>query len=512
MLATVLANFIVPTNMFLIVIGVIVGMIFGAIPGLSATTCMALMLPLSFTMTPETGIIFLGSIYVGGVSGSLISAVLLGIPGQAASIATCFDGYPMARKGKASRALGVGIISSFIGTVLSIIVAMLFCPTLARWAVKLGPWESFSLCFCAIVLVVTLSKGNMFNGLIAGFLGMLLSTVGIAPIDGALRFTFNNYNLIGGINLLALMLGVFAMGNLLRSFAKNEMESPDIDTKSIKGFGIPIKEYFSHWALIIKSYLIGLWIGFLPGMGAGLANIVAYSQAKASSKHPEEFGKGCDEGIIASEVSNNAAIGGAIIPMIALGIPGDSPTALLISGLMVHGIDVGPLLMTNRPALVYCFFAVLLIGALVTFIIQMGGMRVFPYILKVPSHYLYAAIFLICFAGIWSEAKALFFIGMMIAFAVLGIIMADFNLPMSPFILGFILGPMLEKNLRMGLTYTDQGFLPFITRPVSAILLFIAFASLFWPMIRENMQKKRKAAGKVNEIQEKADSFEADND
>ncbi|MBQ6233192.1 MAG: tripartite tricarboxylate transporter permease [Clostridia bacterium] len=512
MFAQVMSNFLVPLNWVLVVAGVIVGMIFGAIPGLSATTCMALMLPLSFTMAPEVGIIFLGSIYVGGVSGSLISAILLGIPGQAASIATCFDGYPMAKKEQASRALGVGILSSFIATVLSVLVAMLFCPTLARWAVKLGPWESFSLCFCAIILVVTLSKGNMFNGLIAGFLGMFLSTVGISPIDGALRFTFGNFNLISGLSLLAVMLGVFAMGNLVRDFAKNDMESPDIDTKSIKGLGLPLREYFSHWLLIIKSWLIGLWIGFLPGMGAGLANIVAYSQAKASSKHPEKFGTGCDEGIIASEVSNNAAIGGAIIPMIALGIPGDSPTALLLSGLMVHGIDVGPLLMTTRPALVYCFFAVLLIGAIVTFVVQMGGMRVFPYILKVPSHYLYAAIFLICFAGIWSDTKTLFAIGMMIAFAVLGVVMGDFNLPMSPFILGFILGPMLEKNLRMGLTYTDDGFLPFITRPVSGILLLVAFASLFWPMIRDYRAKKRAEAGKTNEIQAKADAYEAEDD
>lgn len=512
MFATVMSNFADPMTILLIFAGVIAGIIFGAIPGLSATTCIALMLPLSFTMDSVTGIIFLGAVYAGGVSGSLISAILIGVPGQASSIATCFDGYPMARKGQASKALAVAIMSSFIATVFSIIVAMLFCPSLARFAVKLGPWETFSLCFCAIILVVTLSKGNMFNGLIAGFLGMFLSTVGIAPIDGAKRFTFGNLHLLGGIDLLALMLGVFALSTLIKGFAKNDMECPEIDTKSIRGFGISLKEFFSHWSLILKSWLIGLWIGFLPGMGAGLANIVAYSQVKASSKEPEKFGTGCVEGIIASETSNNAAIGGAIIPMIALGIPGDSPTALLIGGLMVHGIDAGPLLLKNHPELVYTFFAVLIIAAVVTFIVQMGGMRTFPYILRVPMHYLYSAIFVVCMVGVLSDARTIFACGMMIAFALLGMTMIHFNLPVSPFILGFILGPMLEKNLRMGLTYTDQGLLPFFTRPVSCALLIVAAASLVWPFVRDVLEKRKAEAGKVNEIQKKADAYEASDD
>ena len=330
MFLTVFSALFDPSNVLIIIGGTLLGIVFGAVPGLSATTGIALMLPVSFSMSSVTGILFLGAIYVGGISGGLISAILIGVPGTPASVATCFDGYPMAKNGRASRALGIGIVSSFIGTFLSVLVSMIFCPILAHYAVKMGPWEYFSLCFCAIILVVTMSKGNMFNGLIAGLLGIIVSCIGIAPIDGAKRFTFGVVNLFSGVNQIGLMLGVFAVGTLIKNFAKFDTKTPEIDTKGITGFGISIKEYFSHWLLIIKSFFIGLWIGFLPGLGAGLANLVAYAQAKASSKTPEKFGTGCDEGIIASETSNNAAIGGAIIPMVALGIPGDTATAMLI--------------------------------------------------------------------------------------------------------------------------------------------------------------------------------------
>ncbi len=332
MFLTVIKNLFEAGNLLIIVAGIVLGIIFGAIPGLNATTGIALMLPVSFSMSPVTGILFLGSIYVGGISGGLISAVLIGVPGTPASVATCFDGYPMTKKGRSARALGIASLSTFVGTFFSVIVAMLFCPILARFAVKLGPWEIFSLCFCAIILVVTMSKGNMFNGLSAAFLGILVSCVGIAPVDGAKRFTMGIPNLMGGVNQIALVLGVFAIGTLVKNFAKGDTKTPDIDTKSVTGFGISIKEFISHYALIIKSYLIGLWIGFLPGLGGGLANLVSYAQAKASSSEPDKFGTGCDEGIIASEVANNAAVGGAIIPMIALGIPGDTATAMLIGG------------------------------------------------------------------------------------------------------------------------------------------------------------------------------------
>ena len=512
MFITVISSMLVPYNLAVIVGGTVIGIIFGAVPGLSATTGIALMLPVSFSMTPVTGILFLGSIYVGGISGGLISAILLGVPGTPASVATCFDGYTMAKNGRSSRALGIGILSSFIGTFISIIISMVFCPILAHYAVMLGPWEFFSLCFCAIILVVTMSKGNMFNGLIAGILGVLVSCIGIAPIDGAKRFTFGVINLYSGVNQIGLILGVFAIATLIKNFAKGDTKTPDIDTKGITGFGIPIAEYFSHWALILKSFFIGLWIGFLPGLGAGLANLVAYAQAKSSSSEPEKFGTGCDEGIIASEVSNNAAIGGAIIPMVALGIPGDTPTAMLIGGLMIHGIDAGPLLMASHAELVYCFFGVLMFASLCVLLLQFFGMRTFPYILRTPVCYLYAAIIVICVVGAYADSRTMFNCGLMVFVGAVAILMAVGNLPTSPFILGYILGPMLESNLRKGLTYSEHGFSLFLTRPVSLVLLIVAFGSLAWPFIRDRRAEKRRLAGRQTDVEKMSQVFDVKED
>ena len=389
----------------------------------------------------------MASIYCGGVSGGLISAILLGIPGTNANLATVYDGYAMAKKGQASKALGVGIFSSLISTFTSVLIARLVCAPLARIAIKLGPWEYFSLCTDAIVLVVTISKVTMFSGDDGGRPGHggRYSRY-VAPVDAAIRYTFGITNLRSGVDILAVCLGL--LRSLTLFTCKGDMQSPEIDTKGIKGIGISMKEYFSHGKMIATSYALGLAIGFMPGMGAGLSNVVAYAVAKAKSKTPEKFGTGCVEGVIAPEIANNASIGGAIIPMIALGIPGDTTCALLISALMIHGIEAGPLLMSSNTVLVYCFFGTLLLGALVTFACEWFGMRTFPYILRTPTHYLYSAIFIICIVGLYANSYSIFNCGMMVFLGALGLFMIYGNLPYAPFILGYILGPMMEKYLR----------------------------------------------------------------
>jgi len=495
MTLSIIANLFQPHHLLLALCGNIIGIIFGAIPGLSSSSALALLLPISFTMSPETGIIFLGNIWVGGVSGGLIASILLGIPGSPSSIATCYDGYPMTQNGQSVKALGVAIISSFIGTVGSTLIAYLFCPSLARWAAKLGPWELFSLCFCAIILVVTISKGDMWNGLIAAFFGILLSTVGFSPIDGAKRFSFGIMSITGGLNALAVPLGLFAMGNFIKNLGKNELINPDVDTH-VSGFAVTLKEFTSNLVLIIKSFIIGLWIGFLPGMGSGLSNMVAYASAKSSSKTPEKFGKGCIEGIFASEVSNNAAVGGAIIPMIALGIPGDTPTSLLLSGLIVHGIEAGPLLLTNSASFVYTFFATVFFAATLTLLLQYFGMRSFPLILKIPYHFLYSAIAIICFVGAFSNTNSLSNCWLLIVFAAISLFIHYGGFPTSPVILGFILGPMLENNMRKGLTYANNGWFSFFTRPISCVLLLFAIGSLFMPVIRKFIAKRKASIAK----------------
>lgn len=498
MITTVLMNLLTPFNLLLMIGGTVMGVIFGAIPGLSNTGGMALLLPISFVLKPASAIILMSSIYIGGLSGGLVSAILIGVPGAPSNIATTFDGYPLAKQGKAGLALGVATFSSMIATFASVFIAMLATKPLAKVAVLLGPWEMFSLCTAAIVLVVTISKGNMFAGLTSAAFGLLIAMVGVAPVDGAKRFTFGSSHLVGGISMLGVMLGIFAIAGLGKNFAEGQMSCPPVDDKEMTGIGLSMKEYWSHWKVILKSFFIGLWIGFLPGLGAGLSNVVAYASVKAGSKEPETFGKGNIEGVLASEVSNNAAVGGAIVPTIALGIPGDTSCAILLSCLMIQGIEAGPLLMDSNTDLVYTFFGVLLLSTVVTFLIEWFGVRLFPKILQAPFAFLYSAIFMICITGIYSNSSSLWTCGLSIAMTAIGILMAYADMSMSPFILGYILGPMMEKYMRMGMTYSTEGFVIFLKRPISLAFLLVAAGFLFWPMIRSAREKRKREQGIVS--------------
>lgn len=486
-------NLLTPGTFLLIFFASILGIILGAIPGLSGGLGVALLLPVTFGMDPHVGLALLISIWVGGVSGAMVGSILLGIPGSPSAIATTFDGYPMTKNGQAVKALGAAITASFMGTFFSILIATFLSPLIADLALKLGPWEYFSLGFCAITLVAALSKGNVFKGLAAAGLGLMFSAVGFAPIDGYPRFAFGNMYLNGGFDLIALMLGVFAIKQIITDYAQEQQQLPEVNLKDISGFGVTLKEYKDNIVNLIRSFFIGLWIGFLPGMGAALSNMVAYAQAKSSSKHPEKFGKGCVDGVFASEISNNASVGGALIPMVALGIPGDGTTAILLGGLMIHGIQPGPLLFTNNPAIVFTLFATALFAAILVLIQQFFGMRLFPLILKIPYQYLYPVIIVLGFVGVFTSSSTTFNFVLLLGFAALGFIMDIAKLPTSPFILSFILGPMLESNLRKGFTYTDQGIIPFFTRPISGLLLAAAVFSVVWPLIKD-ARKKKKAA------------------
>lgn len=486
-----------PVTFLVVLFATLLGIILGAIPGLSGGLGVALLLPVTFGMDPHVGLAMLVSIWVGGVSGGMIGSILLGIPGSPSSIATTFDGYPMTRNGEAVKALGAAIVASFIGTVFSIVIAMMLSPVMARLALKLGPWEYFSLGFCAIALVAALSRGSIFHGMAAAALGLLLSCVGFAPIDGNARFTFGSIYLTGGIDLVALMLGLFALKQIVQDHAIGQQQVPEVDVKDLRGFGVSMREYVDNIWNILRSFIIGLWIGFLPGMGSALANLVAYAQAKSASKHPERFGKGCVDGVFASETSNNAAVGGALIPMVALGIPGDGTTAILLGGLMIHGIQAGPLLFANNPDIVYSLFMTALVAAVLVLVLQYFGMRLFPAILKIPYHYLYPAIVVLGFIGVYTGSSTAFNFTLLLGFAALGLAMDRVKLPVGPFILAFILGPMLELNLRRGITYTDEGVLPFFTRPISALLLLIALISMIWPYLSPWLKTRRDAAMKV---------------
>lgn len=491
---TVIQNLFSPVCLIFMILGCIMGIIFGALPGLSGTVCVTLLLPMTFGMKPELGIALLISIWVGGVSGGFISATLLGIPGTSSCIATCFDAYPLCRQGKARKALMTGIIASFIGTFLSCIIAMILCKYVAKIAMMLGPWEYFSLCLCAVVLVVSLSKGNIFKGLAGAAIGLLLACVGAAPVDAVERFTFGNYNLYGGIDNTGVMLGTFAIFLVVINFAKGEMSLQDKEAGSTEGEGLTLKEFKDNIVNMIRSFLIGLWIGFLPGMGAGLSNLVAYGQAKSASKTPEKFGTGIIDGVFATETSNNASVGGALIPMVALGIPGDATTAVLLGGLTIHGLEPGPLLFQNTPVYVYVMFGAAIVSAVMVLIMQLGGIRLFPKILKIPYHYLYPAILMLCFIGAFTASNTIFAMGVMLTMTAAAVFLEWADIPRTPFILAFILGGMLEKYMRRGISYSTNGLWAFITRPVSCIFLMVAFLSLFWPILSERIKKSKREA------------------
>lgn len=482
-----------PLNLLLIFAMVSLGIVFGAIPGLSATLGIALLLPITFGLSTETSFVMLLAIWIGGVSGTFISAVLIGIPGSSSAIATCFDGYPMTKKGQAGKALGIGMTASFIGTVGSVAIATVLSPIIAEAALHLGPWEYFSLCFCAITLIASLSKGNIFKGIMSAGIGLLMGCIGMDPINGATRFTFGNVYLTSGISTVAQMLGMFAMCQIIRDNAKGEAKMPDVDVKNMKGLGVGFKDIIENIKTIVFAFLSGLWIGFLPGMGSGISNMVAYGQAQQASKHPEEFGQGCDDGVWASEVSNNSSLGGAMIPMMALGIPGDGITAMLIAGLTIHGLQAGPLFMTQQPDLCYLMFACVLVSAIVTFILEIVFKRYLPLILRIPYHFLYSVILTICYIGAFGVSNTEFNILIMLLWCFLAIFLNMAGISLSPLVLAFILSDDLEGYFRKGVSFAHGSYLPFVTRPLSLIFLLLAVFSVAWPYIAEALKKKKAA-------------------
>ena len=488
-----------PANFLIMYACSLIGCVLGAIPGLSGGLGITLLLPMTFALNTEVSFAMLIGMYVGGVSGSFIAAVLVGIPGSASSIGTCYDGYPMTKNGKAAKALSIGITGSFIGTFISVIVAMLCSGAIADIALKRGPWEYFSLCLMAITMVVGLSNGSVFKGLMAAFLGLFLSTVGADKVTNTLRFTFGNTNLYGGINMVCMLMGTFALQQVATAYAKGQQDMPPVDTKSLKGFGLTLKDFTSNAKTIIVSLVIGLFIGFLPGMGSGISNLIAYGQAKKMDKHPEKFGTGYDPGIWATEVANNAGVGGALIPMISLGIPGDGTTVLLLSAMTIKGLQAGPMFIKTNPVLAALIFLIVLVSAILIFFTELGTKRWFPYLLKAPYHYLFSAIMMICFMGSFSATTSIFSVYMMIAFGLLGVVMDMFGMPMTPLMLSFILGPKIEEYFRTGVSYARGDYTRFLTRPISLIFIIIAVYSVVGPIITKAIKNHiaaKKAAAK----------------
>lgn len=471
------AALMAPDLIALMFIGVIVGIIFGAIPGLSATMAIVLFLPITFSLNVYRAFTLLVALYIGGVSGGLVSAILINIPGSAMSIATCYDGHPMAKAGHAKRALGIGIVFSFFGTILSIAVMIFAAPTLADFAVKLGPYDFFALTLFAIVLVCTVTGKDLFKALAAAFIGLGFCMVGMAPVDGAYRYTFGVTGLMSGIALTPAVIGMFAtteiLLNVVRPIGKNKEQQHKVE--KIRGFGFSVKEMFGQTKNFLLSSVIGLVIGFLPGMGGSLANQIAYVAVQKTSKYPEKFGTGVMDGIVASETSNNASIGGAMIPLLALGIPGDGPTAMLLGAFTIHGLVAGPLLFKTSGDLVNLIFAAMILCSVIMLFVEFFGIRIFSKIIEVPREMLYPVVLTVCVVAAFANNRMMFDVWTLLACGIIGFLMAKFKLPRACFVLGFVLGTNVETNLRRALQLSRGSFVPFFTRPISCVLLIITF-------------------------------------
>lgn len=485
-----------PKVFLILIFGVFGGLIVGAIPGLTSTMAVGLLVPITFGMDAQLGLSMLVSVYVGAISGGLVSATLLNIPGTPSSVATTFDAYPMAKAGKAGRALSLGIWSSLVGGTISGIALAVIAPQLAKFAIKFSPYEYFALVVFTLTCIGVLSKGSVLKGLIAGCLGLLLSFVGTSWTDSVTRFTFGISSLEAGFAELPVLIGMFAMSQILADVS--EIDKPFTAIKpdfSIREFGQVIADSVCYITNFVRSSIIGIIIGILPGVGPGLSNIVAYSQARAASKNPETFGQGNPEGIVASETANNAATGGAMIPLLTLGIPGDATTLMMLGAFMIHGIQPGPLLFRDQGSMVVMIITTFFLCNFIMALIQMFCIPMFVKCLLIPRYLLYPVVLAMCVVGCFALNNRMLDVWVFVGFGVAGYFLSREGFPLLPVILGLILGRMAENQLRVGLAISGGSLMPFITRPVSALLLLAAVLSLSLPPILEkrNERKAQKA-------------------
>jgi putative tricarboxylic transport membrane protein len=481
-------------TILLIFLGVIIGIIFGSVPGLTAVMAIALFMPITYQLSPANGITLLCALYIGAVSGGLISAILLNMPGTPASVATCFDGSPMAKKGEAFKALGAGTVFSFLGTIIGLLVLTFLAPQVAKFAVKMGAQELFAISVFSLTLISGLTGKSVTKGLMSAVLGCIFTTIGAAPIDSVSRYTFGSNALRSGFDVLTLLIGLYAINEVLATATNRNTlinEKPlGFQRKGL--FGISLKEFTSQLTNSIRSTFIGVGVGILPGIGGATSNILAYTVSQKSSKYPEKYGTGIIDGIVASESANNGSIGGALVPLLTLGIPGDAATAMLLGGFMVHGIQPGPLLFTTHADLVYIIFGAMFISAAVMLIVQMAGLRLFANVLKVPKNYLLPILVVLCLVGAYGLNNRTFDVWSTLFFGIIGYILVKLDMPLPPLILGFVLGENTELYLRRGLMYTHGSFLAFFKSPVAAILLTASIISIIL-MVWKNI-KSRKAA------------------
>lgn len=477
-----------PSILGAIALGTLGGLIIGALPGLTATMGVALLIPLTFGMVPIMGLNMLIGIYIGGIYGGCVASILLRTPGTPAAAATVLDGYPMAQKGEAGKALGMATIGSTIGGFVAAVVLALLAPQLASVALKFGAPEYFALAMFGLTIIASLS-GDVLKGAISGFLGILVSCVGADPISGVLRYTFGVTGFASGFAFTPALIGLFALSEVFVQMERLHLK--DEKLAKVSGRWPSKKEMKESANALTRGSLIGTFIGIIPGVGSGTAAWISYNEARRTSKTPEKFGTGYIAGVAATESANNAVCASALIPLLALGIPGDVVTAVLMGGLMIQGLAPGPMLFQTNPEIVVGIFGGTFIATFFMFAFGMLLIPIFSKILTIPRHMLAILIVIFCFIGSFAINLNPIDLYTMVAFGVIGWGMQKFGFSQAAFCIALILGPMAESNLRRGLLQTGDNLAEFLSGPITQTFLVLTVLSLVWPYIRQQLDKRK---------------------
>lgn len=485
-----------PMTMLMIFAGTFMGLIFGSIPGLTSTMGVALLIPLTYTMNPVQAIGMMLGCFVGGVAGGAIPAILLNIPGTPDACVTTLDGYPMAKQGKGAKALGWAAFASGIGTFFSWIILIFCAPLLASFCIEFGSPEYCAIAFFGLSIIIAVSGKSILKGILAGLLGITISFIGIDPVWGNIRFTFGNSNLLSGISLMPALIGFYSIPQILNGCCS---KNSNVEYKKIRirDFVPSMKQLWKEKITIIRSSIIGTLIGAIPATGGNIAAYIAYDQTKKVSKDPDSFGKGNFRGTISAEAANNGVCGGSLIPLLTLGIPGDSVTAMLLGGLILHGLQPGPLLFAEQPGIIIGLFTSLLVGTIFMLLLQMFGIKLFIKILSVPVNVLSALLVVFSLVGSYALNNNFFDVIVAISLGIVGFILTKADFPMAPAVLGLVLGAKFESEFRRSLQIGNNSLQIFLHRPIALGLIIFAIVLIGISVVM-NMRSKRKEKAKEN--------------
>lgn len=481
-----------PLTLCIMLAGVFGGLVIGAIPGLTSTMAVALLVPITYGMDTQLGLALLVAVYMGSISGGLVAATLLNIPGTPSSVATTFDAYPMTKRGEGGRALAYGVFASFLGSMLGFVALLILSPILGAFALRFGPYEYFALVIFTLTCIISISRKSLLKGAISATIGLFLAMVGLSEIDGIPRFDFGTDWLQSGFSVMPVLIGMFAISQILDDMGNtNKAKAAKADFNLREFLDVAASFRHSKWNLL-RSSLIGIGIGILPGTGSGLSNIVAYAQAKNSAKDPDSFGKGNPDGIIASESSNNAATGGALIPLLTLGIPGDATTLMMIGAFMIHGVQPGPLLMRDHAELVAVIVIAYLVSNFFMLFLQMNCIKVMIKALDVPQAILFPIIIVLCVIGTYALNSSMTDVWVFFFMGIVGYALMRTGYPLLPLVLGLILGGMCESQFRSAYTTSGDSLVGFLDRPIALTFLGVALLSICMNLYSSH--KKREAA------------------